>query len=699
MDVRSSKKRSSPFAGVQWRTWLFSWEMYLIVLVAAFLRLYRINTTEFDGDQANIFRMAYGALHHGLFVATANGASIHIMNPPAVIYLLMLTAAWSADPLWAAVLQAVSAILAVLLTYVFVRRYYGRLAGTIAGLLFATAEHAVFYSRFIWQQNFIPFFLLLFLFALFWGVVERRKGWLFPAIFLVGLLLQLHATAALLVAPLLVALLLAPGTVRWRDLVFGLLSLLVIYFPYLLWEVASQFSDVHILLNQDHLPSQIDNLAWIYYQYFLTPYSTVVPQSQLFSDTHSILFPFFHKLSYVQPILTALLIAGGILALALVFWPRFQPSVVLEDQPTQGTRLRPIVRWWTALRADPWRCGLLVLLIWQIVPLLALSRHTLPVYPHYLIVLLPGPYIFIALFLAKCVDWSRHLIRWSTVLRIAVVGVTALLIGAQCLGSVGTVLDFARGNYPDTALSRPYYNDLNSLQHALSEADQLAQQRHLNRVYIATDQATQMSLTYLAGQMRTPTTLFDDKSCAVLPGTSSGPAVMLLSPRSELAAALVNRYSQATLVDQLKRLGGPPFQLYIVNPTAQPSISPSAMTFQGHLQALDTTMQSFSFKNASWQVARWSMQHAAQADFRVTYGYTLSIPGQAQTSECSFSAIHAGDQLLTAFPQSVGSVTSPSIKAQFFTIKPRNFSYGPFTFETDAFLPVQSVTLIPQVSS
>src|SRR5258707_6204415 len=109
-------------ARIQWRTWLFSWDMYLVVLVAAFLRLYGLNTTEFDGDQANIFRMAYDALHHNLIVATANGASIHILNPPAVIYLLMFTAVFSADPFWAAVLQAVSALLAVLLTYVFVRR-------------------------------------------------------------------------------------------------------------------------------------------------------------------------------------------------------------------------------------------------------------------------------------------------------------------------------------------------------------------------------------------------------------------------------------------------------------------------------------------------------------------------------------------------------------------------------------------------
>src|SRR5689334_25383536 len=79
--------------GLHLPSWFFSWEIYLILLLAAGLRLYRLDFTEFDGDQANIFRMAYGALHQGMLVATANGASIRILNPPAVIYLLMIPAA------------------------------------------------------------------------------------------------------------------------------------------------------------------------------------------------------------------------------------------------------------------------------------------------------------------------------------------------------------------------------------------------------------------------------------------------------------------------------------------------------------------------------------------------------------------------------------------------------------------------------
>src|SRR5713226_5492435 len=92
---------------------------YPILFVAAFLRFYQINTTEFDEDQATIFRMAHDAIYHALLPATSNIASIRIVNPPGVIYLLMLPAAFSADPLWAEVMVGLFNTAAVLLTYVF----------------------------------------------------------------------------------------------------------------------------------------------------------------------------------------------------------------------------------------------------------------------------------------------------------------------------------------------------------------------------------------------------------------------------------------------------------------------------------------------------------------------------------------------------------------------------------------------------
>src|SRR5579863_912809 len=223
------------------RSWLFSYEIYVIIIIAAFLRLFGIGTTEFDADQADIFHMAYSAVNHGHLVATGNLASIGFYNPPGIIYVLMIPAAMSANPVGGAIETAILAVLGVLLTYWFTHRYYGRVAATIASSLFAVTSVSLFYSRFMWNQNLLLFFVPLFMIVLFRGVVDRRPGWLFPALFLYGLLFQWHGSALLLAAPLVVAVFLAPKTIRWRDIVLGLLSLIVLYTPYMLWLISTHF--------------------------------------------------------------------------------------------------------------------------------------------------------------------------------------------------------------------------------------------------------------------------------------------------------------------------------------------------------------------------------------------------------------------------------------------------------------------------
>lgn len=80
------------------RSWVFSYEIYIIIIVAAFLRLYGLNVTEFDGDQADFFRLAHDAVIHGHLVATSTTASIGVYNPPVFIYALLIPAAFSANP-------------------------------------------------------------------------------------------------------------------------------------------------------------------------------------------------------------------------------------------------------------------------------------------------------------------------------------------------------------------------------------------------------------------------------------------------------------------------------------------------------------------------------------------------------------------------------------------------------------------------
>jgi hypothetical protein len=640
-----------------WRFWLrvllLSWELYPLIIVASFLRLYWINSAGFDIDQANVYQMAYDAVHHGMLVATANYSSLGTLNPPAVVYLYMLPAAFSADPLWGTVVMALIGIASVLLTYFFIRRYYGRLAGTIAALLYATMTTFVAYSRIIWNQNLLIVFAPLFIVMLYRGVVERRKGWFVPAVFLLGLMIQFHSSSGLLVVVLLVAIVLAPGTIRGRDLLWAGLALLFLYSPYLLWELHSKFSDLLILWHALKQPSHIDDQALLYYQSNLAGYIPV---------KGSLVYALASLIEWTNNLLVLVLILAVLMVFAQVLWPILRESQKLREARTFASFWRQVRAWWNDLRADTYRCGLLILLIWQVVPLAILSRHSFPVYSSYLIFFMPGPFILIALLLTRVVQWLRQFKRWGQVGRYALYGLIILVIVLQGASSLGYSVDLARGTLSDGHYGLDFHDKLSDLQNAFAEADQLVQQRHLKHIYVSmyADHYHMASISYLAEHNQIPTTVFND-TCLVLPNPADGPAVFLEGPYDGITDTLLTHFAPVTLINEPFRPGGAPFKLYIVN--AQTTTPAGPATFPQQLQLLDT--RQITYQSAPWAVTRWSILRSAPMSYQTSYAYTLSnlADGKKHTHDqpCLLTSMQAGDQLLSAFPLNNGGQTLTSL--------------------------------------
>src|SRR3989440_1401180 len=690
-------------------SWLRAWEIYPIILIASFLRLYRLDTTAFSYDQSMLFRMAYDAVHQGLIPATSNGSSIYTLHPPLTVYFLMLPALFSANPLWAAVMTALFNVVAVLLTYIFTRRYYGRLAATIAALLYATAQTTIIFSRFIWQPTLLAPFTILFLFALFWGVVERRKGWLFPALVLLGVMYQLHELTLLLAALLLVALLLTPRTIRPRDLVLALVFLLLIFAPYLVWEVTTKFADIHTALGLARTHAQIDTKAVTFYQRFLNSYyyDERFLGSSYYDPTgsaSSLVFKFLPILTWSRQILVFLLLGGFAIAGVIVSGLRSKISQTATGEGPSTGRGQAMLRrgqfpfariyeWWMGLRADPARCGLVVLVVWQIVPVLLLSRHSAPIHQHYLLLVIPGPFILVGFCIARVISWF-HRPQPARIWRgmgYAMYAVTALLLSVQLLGSTASLVDTVNG-----INSHIFgYDELGYLQHALQEADQVAQQRHLNRVYItmSTYDDTSTAMPFLAEEMRTPTTLFDAASCLVLPAPGAGPAVLLVRSTDKVVTALMAHFATATLVDQPPLLGTAPFQLYIVTLSGRSGGSgqstPASSGFVNHLQLLAPQAQQLRLGTSPFLVARWTLLRNEQSRLRTAYTYIMrakpDLPSAGSIrSNCTLTSIRPGDKLITTFrlPQGSPLASSFSVTSQFLMTSPYTVSLGPLHFET-----------------
>jgi hypothetical protein len=667
---------------VRSRPWLLNWEVYPLLLIAGFLRFYHVDTSMFEGDQVLMWRMAYDAVHHGLLPVTASTASLGFANAPGSIYFLMIPAALTSNPIAGVMLTNLFATVAVIITYIFTTRYYGRIAGTFASLFYATATAPLLYARFLWQPNLMSPFVILFMFALFRGVVERRKGWLFPALLLLGILYQSHGMTLILLVPLFLAITFAPETIRWRDIIYSIIGLTVVFFPFILWHIETHFSDLHIILAQTKQKAVADDSIYQLYRFMLSPYDHNHPPTAVGSYVKA-LIPYISKLYHV---VFFLVVCGLILAVGVAIYQwvkkiRVGRKIVLADNRVQGV--------WGRIMPTPAAGGLLLLCVWQLAPILALIRHSSPIFPHYLLVAMPGPFILAGYLISKLSAW-RHVFHWGfrILLLSGLYAMATLVVIAQLAGSIATIRDVDHGNFYDIADGGIYYSDLYSLQRLFHTADRLARQRHLKRIFIGADFSTEPMMYYFGEHMEHQTTVFSLDTCLFLPSQADGPGILIVPPYNPIGTELAAK-NGATLLQESPRLSGAPFKIYEIYPSVTQVSSPENTFAQDIQSSAQGSVDQFGDNKTSWLTSKWAVLQNHPSSYNMTYSYHFTVTLNDQTisnrdTTCTFSATHAGDQMLVASNLHVQDIapTVAVVKVFSYSEAPDTPMLGPFHLET-----------------
>lgn len=186
------------------RDWLL---LLLILAVAAFLRLNNgMVDTHFRYDQGQKLRMAQEMLDGQTFHWLGITSSAGVPNSPLTIYILLIPLSLSDNPVVINGMVAVWNLVGVGLLWWMAHRYLGWQVALIAGLLYAINPHAVFYSRFLWAQNYHTTLILAGLAAGLYGFLEGKRWAQIVSlpVFVMGL--QMHF-AALTLLPLWLILL------------------------------------------------------------------------------------------------------------------------------------------------------------------------------------------------------------------------------------------------------------------------------------------------------------------------------------------------------------------------------------------------------------------------------------------------------------------------------------------------------------
>ncbi|HEU0027245.1 MAG TPA: glycosyltransferase family 39 protein [Ktedonobacterales bacterium] len=643
--ARTTGRRTGA-AGYGGWVWARHWEFWLALALGAALRLWRLDLTQYLDDQTRLMVLARASVTHGLIPLTGIPSSIHTLNPPLSVYLLLPFAAFTADPMPVVISVALWNIAGIALCYIFTVRYFGRRVAALGALLFASCGAAINYSRFIWQQNYLPPLLVLWALTLYLGAVEGRRRWFGANVTLLALATLLHPTAALLAPVTLVAAVLAPRFPRWRAWAASALIILALALPTLLWEAVSGFSDLSAIrryaLGHSHITPAV-----FYYLYL----AIGSPNSNLSGAA----VPF----DALNILASMLFVAGWLVLSARII----RPARALPWRRKYGVMaaLRAwLVELYYELRdSDTWKINLLLWLSVSL-PIALMIRHSAALFAHYLMVLYPTAFIVSAIGAVSAITWITRRLRVRdprlaerAALALEVSLLLLILARSAQWVSYPASLTGARFSAYETY---DYGYPLADIQAGARQLDQLQRQTGAATVEVVTpsDPRYRLPADYIfAGERADRVTLASN--CLLLPSTGSW---LIASAAPNLpAASLLVSITAAKPVGALRMTGGPDYPVYQVSNhgsalAGQQSVSPVRFD-DGAGDALQLTAVAPLGRGSL--VLSWSIvaAHAAEGQAR-SFTVSAAEGGASGSATCEAQRWQAGETLYTILPVASG---------------------------------------------
>ena len=375
-----------------------------VIVLAAGLRLWRLDLAEFKNDEAGWLRLAEDMVRLGRVSLVGEGSSLQIGAPPHFIYFLAPFVALSRDVRFASSVIGLVNAAGVGGTVLLGWRAFSPMVGLAAGLAYAVDPWAVFFGRKVWNPEVVaPLTVLLFI-ALERAVVGRRAAWAAAAFPIATLGMLMHASVVA-IAPLLLAPVVALVRQRQvRYLVVGLTLAVVVASPYLAY-LSRHLSDVQTLEIALRRPDVInaDGVARII--------GLTGGWDNWYIDGVHMEFLLPGRVASVPGrVETVLLVVGFVIA------------AFLTTKSLANQRLR-----------------LAGLLLWLLLPAIVTLRHSVPLYDHYFLFVIPAGALLIGIGIQWFVDRWRPL---GVVLLTALLGVAVIQVAL-----VLREFDFLSGNY------------------------------------------------------------------------------------------------------------------------------------------------------------------------------------------------------------------------------------------------------------
>ncbi len=360
------------------------------VLLAAYLRLNHLGWTEFKLDEANLSRLALNLVRGVEFPLTGLGSSTGIVNLPLAAWLLAIPYAISPSPIVATGFVAALNVIAVAGCYGLARRWLRSASGgsasgdashrdashmsaLLAALLFAVAPWAVIHSRKVWAQDLLSPFVIAWAWTGWLAFVKGRPRVLIGHALALAVCIQLHYSALWLIPVTLVWAIAFARRLRWKFALAAAAVFAATFAPFVIADALSGGPNLNRLVEIAGQPAAVDDqalrLAWL----MITGqeiHSLAGPQAfqQFLSGA-----PGGEAGFALGTLIGVLVVAGGLAALIDTLRVRAARRQSFDDRSA----------------------AMFMMLTWLVLPVLLQSRHSLPIFTHYFIILYPVPFMLI----------------------------------------------------------------------------------------------------------------------------------------------------------------------------------------------------------------------------------------------------------------------------------------------------------------
>ena len=628
------------------------WQLWLVLGLACLLRLPALARSPFSSDDALLFLEAIRSVHDGLLPATSIFSSLLALNMPFYTWLLL---PFATHPLGMAIITCAADILTVAGLYIFGARYFGRLAGLIAGLLYATAMYPTWFSQFIWEPTIVPPLLLGVFFTLYLGAVDGKRHWLPLHAILLAALIQIYPLTATLLPLTLFGIIFGWRAIHWLDIPLSLLGPALLFIPTYLFEIASGGYDVHVYLQYlQHHQARIDSQVLAMLQQAIG----ALPGNYFGDGTlYARVAPSF---AWLGTLLMVLLGASVIWLLCTILYPRLARRRLdgahdsLADSHNARsvepvTRRERVKKALSFLRDRGWRSRLL-LAIWPLSFLSVTIRHAPAIYIHYVSIVLPIAYLIIGFALAELPAWLA-------------LSSGGLISAAQAIATGSFILVLASGQA--TAASWGGI-PIESFNQAVKVANLVAERVHSSDIYLVADPGDPYMGQYWAEEQNlqgqggsTDWTSYATPDCALTAPAGAGSSIILsTTPPGPAMSELLNRPG-THLIERVPMARGAQYPVYQIAAN-DAGTAARHITLNGELQLDGVSLEPARAGLPERIVSDWTVLYSTppngNAVPQYSFKFVLNAPtvhglkGYQDVIQCAPSSWIAGEGIVLVLP-------------------------------------------------